>query len=264
MSEIQEKKGLLKYGISIKQMKDKFIITKVPSMALDGVDMAAARAPNAQKLYASISRARSKIMELSYCNDWDWFVTCTFDKNKVRDRYNIDDTMSALRKWIRTRNKAGDNIKYLLVPELHADGAIHCHGLISGNIKTKPFHEYPRYSVPDKLRKSDYHNFIAMSNRFGWCSLGKVKNHEAVSYYMTKYITKNLDKECAIKESGANIYYCSQGLNRAEKIGIFHKEKCDASKMKWDWQNETTGQASKTCHSWEEVTSFIKGWEQIQ
>lgn len=57
--------------------------------------------------------------------------------------------------------------------------------------------------------------------KFGWCDLEPIKNNEAVSKYLTKYITKTiLDSESGrgVKESEKNIYYCSQGLNRSQVI----------------------------------------------
>lgn len=265
MSKYCKEENALRYGLSVKKMRDKYIISCCPHLALSGISAIPADNPDKKRLYASISRARSHILELAYCNNWDYFITITFDKEKVKSRYTISDTMGALRRWINQRNKAGDCIKYLLVPELHADGAIHCHGLISGNIKTKPFKEYAPREVPEKLRKTDYHNIPLLSTRFGWCSAGHIQNAEAVSYYMSKYITKNVGSVADVLNSGAHIYYASQGLKKAEKIGVFHKDTKDAcASIPWTWRDDTTGQASITLKSLEDVKNILYDWEIIK
>ena len=265
MSYYNESENVLRYGISVKFMKDKYIINKCPHLSLSGINQAGKKQIEKARLYASISRARTNILELAYCNEWNYFITITFDKNKVASRYTIQDTMGALRKWIKQRNKQGDDIKYLLVPELHKDGAIHCHGLISGNIKTKPFCEYAKGEVPEKLRKTEYHNIPLLSNRFGWCSAGQIQNAEAVSYYMSKYITKNIGSVVEILNSNAHVYYASHGLQKAEKLGIFHNSNKDAEKyINWGWVDKQTAQASLTIKTKDELIEILRGWEQIQ
>ena len=49
--------------------------------------------------------------------------------------------------------------------------------------------------------------------RFGFCSFGKIRNHDATAFYATKYISKSFQGYA--KRVGLNLYYCSKGLNRA-------------------------------------------------
>ena len=61
----------------------------------------------------------------------------------------------------------------------------------------------------------------AYSKRFGYISLDKIRNKEAVSKYITKYVSKSFDKVGGVTEKESKLYYCSRGLKRAKikKIG---------------------------------------------
>ena len=176
------------------------------------------------KLDSSISRTRSKIFELAYCNNWKYFVTLTIDNTKYK-RDDLKSYKKALSQFLRDYNKKYNiKIKYLLIPELHKDNqSWHMHGFIMG--------------LPDShltVNSNGYLDWKAYRNKFGYISLGKIKNHEAVSKYCTKYITKDLAK--SVNELNANMYYCSQGLNRAKEIkrGYLNPD----ATISWDYEND--------------------------
>lgn len=166
-----------------------------------------------EKLESSISRARQKVFEYAYCNDWDWFVTMTLDPQKY-DRYNLDKFHKDLTQWLRDygRYKVHQKIAFLLVPERHKDGAWHIHGLLSG----VPESVLAPFEKGTPLYGTDYLNWPDYAKKFGFCSVGRVKNHEAVSGYITKYITKDMAR--LNNEVGAHLYYCSRGLKTAERF----------------------------------------------
>jgi hypothetical protein len=85
---------------------------------------------------------------------------------------------------------------------------------------------------PDKLILKGYKNWPEYERRFGYCSIDNIKNKEKVSKYILKYISKNIDK--SVKELGAHMYYCSQGLKTAQEItrGMFQGD------YKPDFENE--------------------------
>lgn len=63
-------------------------------------------------------------------NKWDYFITLTTDKRKV-DRFD-DDEVKALWRACRQRLQRFDpNVKILLLPERHKNGALHFHGLVA-------------------------------------------------------------------------------------------------------------------------------------
>lgn len=74
-------------------------------------------------------RARSAVADLAYSNDFVYFVTFTLDAAKV-DRYDVAAITRKLNCWLDNRVRR-DGLRYVLVPELHRDGAVHFHGLIN-------------------------------------------------------------------------------------------------------------------------------------
>ena len=170
----------------------------------------------------SISRTRERIYELAYCNDWQWFFTATLNPNKY-DRTDLNKFHKDITKWISNYNRLhSTQIKFLLIPELHSDGkSWHMHGLLQGLPKS----ELRQFSVGDTmgkklaekvLRGDVVYNWLPYFNKFGFCDLEPIRCHEAVSKYITKYISKSLEN--SVKDLNAHMYYCSRGLNRAETI----------------------------------------------
>lgn len=165
-----------------------------------------------KKSAESISRTKRVIYEYARCNKWDYFVTLTLDESKI-DRNSIKEFQERFKKTIVSMNSqiTGEEwgrqkkVEYLLVPEHHKNGGFHFHGFMRG------FHK-------SDIRMNE-HNHIEWKqyrDNFGFCNLQKIKNPQAVAKYATKYITKEAME--TITEKGANAYYHSQGLKRAEKI----------------------------------------------
>lgn len=71
-------------------------------------------------------RARSAVFDIAMSNDFKYFVTLTLDAVRM-DRYVVSQVTKKLNNWLGdcVRRKG---LKYVLVPEYHLDGAVHCHG----------------------------------------------------------------------------------------------------------------------------------------
>jgi hypothetical protein len=176
---------------------------------------------NDEKLESNLQHSRSRIFELAFCNSWDYFTTFTIDKTKF-DRYNLDQYHASFRKWLNNYNdRNGTNIKFLTIPEKHKDGAWHEHGFIFGipseHLRLFQLKEHlPKY-IRAKLKEGkQVFDWPAYRAKFGFCDFEPIVNHEAVCRYVTKYISKNLAS--SVTKVNAHLYYCSQGLNRAETI----------------------------------------------
>ena len=176
---------------------------------------------NYEKLSNNISRARNMVREYGYCNPWDYFVTMTINQ-AFFDRYDLKSFKKVLSQWIRDYNKKyGTNVKYLLIPEKHKDGAWHLHGFIMGlpadhlvsfTLKQK----LPNY-IRDKLKHGEpVYNWPAYAEKFGFVDAEPIHSREKATSYITKYITKDLAD--SVSELGAHLYYCSQGLQRAKEV----------------------------------------------
>lgn len=174
------------------------------------------------KLEENIRRAKNIIFEYAFCNPWDWFFTGTLDPKKY-DRTNLDKFHKDLTDWLREYGRYHKiKIKFLLVPEQHSDGiSWHIHGFLYGlpkeDLKQFVLGDVMGKGLAEKVKRGDVvYNWLPYAKKFGFCDLEPIKNSEAVSKYMMKYINKNLAS--SVKELNAHLYYHSRGLNRAEVI----------------------------------------------
>lgn len=154
----------------------------------------------------SLKRAKDKIFEIAACNDWSYMVTFTLDKEKV-NRYNADEIIKPFGKWLDNMVQRR-GLRALIVPEHHKDGAIHFHGLVndslkmvhSGNYKIKGEKKTVKLSTLRKRGKkpndSDVQDVFNVTDyKLGHSTAVMLDgNTTAVSFYMTKYATKELDK----------------------------------------------------------------------
>lgn len=83
----------------------------------------------------SLSRSKRFIREISLCNDFDFFVTLTVNKENC-DRYDIDICQEHLRHILKNYKKLHNDFKYILISEKHKDGAYHFHGLMKRSWRT--------------------------------------------------------------------------------------------------------------------------------
>lgn len=181
------------------------------------------------KLASSLARSRRVILEKALCNPWDWFCTFTIAKDKA-DRSDLAVWWGKFSQWLRDQRKKGYNIRYLLVPERHKDGSWHGHGLLAGvpeselitfrDMDLQGYRTAEGRRLPRKLRNSGYFNWNAYQEKFGYCSLGKIKDPVAAGFYITKYITKDQDR--MVKDVGLHSYYVSRGLQGATKHVDFY------------------------------------------
>lgn len=165
------------------------------------------RDKNKKKLTNNIARARTRIFEYAICNEFEYFITLTINSDYL-DRYNLKEYIKKLGQFIRDyRKKYEVNIQYLLIPEKHKDGAWHMHGLIKG--------------IPEKQLVENEHGYLdwpCYREKFGFCSVGEIKNKEAVSKYITKYLSKSFHTDRGVTDKESKLYYCSRGLKKPVKI----------------------------------------------
>ena len=171
----------------------------------------------------SVQRTKAVVREYAHCNEFNYFVTFTFDSNKI-DRYDYNLLKKRITQFFNDfKKRYQHNFKYLIVPEFHRDGAIHFHGLL-----------YIDESEL-KINSNGYFTWSRYEKRFGFISLSKIVDKEKIANYIAKYITKDVD----IIEKYKNRYFCSVGLKKKElllelpilpnifeKIDFFESEIC--------------------------------------
>lgn len=159
------------------------------------------------KLSNNISRAITACREYALSNNWSYFATLTIDPQKF-NRFDLDSIWSEMAKFFKSINrKYNCHIDYLLVPERHRNNAWHLHGLF--------------YGIPDILiSRNDfgYFDFPDYRNKFGFISLDQVKSKTAVSFYITKHLSKQIYN--GVFRVGKHLYFHSRGLSRGCIISI--------------------------------------------
>ncbi len=149
----------------------------------------------------SLYRSRSKIFDYCYCNSWDWFGTFTLSSKKV-DRYDYDLCCKKIKGFFDRIRRTNNNLKYIVVPEQHKDGAYHFHCLIS-DINNELF----SISGHKDSKGRDIYNLN--SYKLGFTNFTIVDDSDKVSSYIVKYITKDICKALKNRKK----YFCSRNLN---------------------------------------------------
>lgn len=157
--------------------------------------------PKKANLDRARSRARAKVRQLALANEFQWFVTLTLDPAKI-DRYDAAEVVRKMSQWCdnRVRRKG---LRYILVPEHHADGAIHFHGFFNGALEAvesgltdKRGHKV--YNLPDWTL--GFTRAVRLYGEYG-----------AAVTYVTKYIGKETEK------IGGRWYYSGGALAAPEE-----------------------------------------------
>lgn len=174
------------------------------------------------KLENNIARAKSNIREYALCNPWDYFCTFTISKDKY-DRYNFQAFYKDFAKFISNYNRScnkNEKVKYLVIPEMHKDGAWHLHGLLKGIRQVDMY-----------INKYGYISWTKYEEKFGYISFDPIRSIDNCSKYLLKYITKDISR--CVSDLGCHLYYSSNGLKKGEMIFRGKLE------LKCEWDYET-------------------------
>lgn len=153
----------------------------------------------------NLRRAKQAIFDLAACNDWHYFITLTLDQKEI-NRYDPHEVGKRVNKWLANMVQRREGFSYLVVPEHHEDGAIHFHGLVTEGLKmvdsgtvSVPGRKKPikratakRLKIPDEDQHPVY-NVTDFPLGFS-TAIPTYGSRGRLSAYMTKYITKDLQK----------------------------------------------------------------------
>lgn len=160
--------------------------------------------------YKNLYKSKQNIIDLAYENSldspWEYFVTLTFDDKKV-DAKNYDYVVEKLTSWLDVIRRRNTSMRYILVPELHKSGRVHFHGIFK-NVPNWVLKE-AKYKNGALIKKNGIQIYNLLNYKLGFTTISKVQNMEAVSVYISKYMTKEL-----IDQDFKKRYWCSQGLKR--------------------------------------------------
>ena len=151
----------------------------------------------------ALKRARDKVFEIAYANDFEYFVTLTLDETKI-SRTDKEVIVKALNVFLQNLVARCSGFKYVLCPEYHKDGeAIHFHGLFcgalkledSGTVAVKGYDKPISRTKAERLGLEGKTVYNLMNWKYGFSTVVKLDNDkERIATYITKYITKDSDK----------------------------------------------------------------------
>lgn len=176
---------------------------------------------NQNRLSAS-RRAKRKVFDYVLANpDLCYFVTLTLNGEKF-SRYNIPEACKKLNKYLANRVQR-QGLKYVFVPELHKDGAIHFHGLINEAVKMMPSGTFipPEGGKPLKAvtlkRKgiplADCQEVFNVADwEYGYTTAMHIYGERGkTGSYVAKYITKQ--ESADFRKICGRYYYSSNNLS---------------------------------------------------
>ena len=148
-----------------------------------------------------MNRTKQKVYQYALANKWDLFVTMTFSPDMV-DRYDYEECSKVLSFWLKNLRKKYPDLYYVFVPEQHKDWAWHFHGLLGG---------IDGLELTDSGHKTKKGEVIynITSYKKGFTTATYVNDMDAVSYYLTKYITKDL----CLQTKGKKRYWVSRNID---------------------------------------------------
>lgn len=153
----------------------------------------------------SVSRAKRKIYDFGICNDWTHFLTITFNSKKI-NRFDLLEVKNKFLKYLRNYTRIDSDFKYLVVPELHKNGALHFHGLVRFGLNSR---------IYLKKFKSNIFNHDLFTKIFGFNRFIEIiEKSNAIITYIVKYVSKEVNKIFR------NYYFHSKNLNEPLKIQI--------------------------------------------
>ena len=160
-------------------------------------------ARRADNINRSARRARNRLYDLAWCNpELRWFVTLTLSADIVGDRYDISAQCGRLRRWLDNQVRRR-GLAYIVVPELHQDGAIHWHGLINDALDLvcsptiiapdggRPYRPGSDAERDQAIRAGAHVVYNVAQWRYGWSTAIELYgDRRAAVGYVAKYVAK--------------------------------------------------------------------------
>lgn len=161
---------------------------------------------------SAMRRARASVRDIALCNHFTHFFTWTLSPEKI-DRYDADAvkkvTMDFLKNMVKRKG-----FSYVLVPELHKDGAIHFHGLCClGELRAVPAVNAKTGKLMYTDRGQQIFNLPDWKLGFSEC-VELDENYEQTCNYLTKYFTKGT------KKVFGKWYFSSRSLRKKPDIAV--------------------------------------------
>ena len=163
-------------------------------------------------------------------NDFDWFWTLTFDRERI-DRTDDKQVFNCYKKYIDNIKHKYPSFKYMCFPERHEDGCFHFHLLTAGlsvkqmglvnsgkvccswatkknGIASKEYYEKTKHKFLNKETDGEpIYNITTFA--YGYTTVSRIVSRERCNSYVKKYVEKALGSTEVFKKR----FYYSNNLN---------------------------------------------------
>lgn len=163
-------------------------------------------------------------------NDFDWFWTLTFDKERI-DRTDDKQVFNCYKKYIDNIKHKYPSFKYMCFPERHEDGCFHFHLLTAGlsvkqmglvnsgkvccswatrkkGVASKEYYEKTKHKFLNKETDGEpLYNITTFA--YGHTTVSRIVSRERCNSYVKKYVEKALGSTEFFKKR----FYYSNNLN---------------------------------------------------
>ena len=178
--------------------------------------------------HCSLRRTTILMNMLLSMNDFDWFWTLTFDKERI-DRTNDEAVFNCYKKYIDNIKHKCPAFKYMCFPERHEDGCFHFHllvadltakqmGLVNSGkvccswakkgIASREYYERTKDKFTNKETDGEtIYNVTTFA--YGFTTASRIVSRERCNSYVKKYVEKALGSTEIFKKR----FYYSKNLN---------------------------------------------------
>lgn len=183
---------------------------------------------------ASIRRSKILLNMLLEMNDFDWFWTLTFDKDKI----NREDPVAVFHcyeKYINNLRHKYPLFAYICVPELHEKGCYHFHLLVKGlsvsdmgltnsgkvccswspknGVASLDFYERTKHLYTLVAKETDGQPIYNITTfAYGFTTASRIVSRAKCNSYIKKYIKKSFDSR-ALEENYRKRFFYGGNLN---------------------------------------------------
>lgn len=159
--------------------------TGIEELAPHFLDEEDESAKKERSVRSSRNRTVNKVYHIARSNTWDWFVTLTFNPEKV-DSFDYEACVKKLSVWLMHCRRSAPDLGYIMVPEKHpTSGRFHFHGL---------FRDADGLGFKDSghVDKSGNRIYNIGSYKLGFTTATRVGDQARVTRYIAKYISKDV------------------------------------------------------------------------
>lgn len=213
-----------------------------------------------RSLEVSRKRTINSIYEIVRSNQWEWFLTFTFSKEKV-DRYNYDECAKKLSQWLKDMKKRHcPHMCYIVVPERHKDGAYHFHGLFSNcdgmdirDTGKTVIKKWTDSKGRKRFKRSKEPIYLFGRYKLGWTTATAVKDSLRAGRYILKYITKDL----VVNTKSKRRYWNSRNLEVPE-VETYGMEEMDKWILQHELEDDCTWSKICECKDYKQVVHIYE------